>query len=169
MRKQRFHAAVFLVIVILNIFSLFACGEKNLDSGASVSAEIRNSSGVEEKGDHYTELEVNVTVTNNVEDMNVSSCVYRIYFKDLSGSVLAVEEIEMPGTAATGEQLSNQTSHKVRGYVSTVSAVAVSMDVTDPEPIGEKIFNVVWMVVISVLALAALVGIAYWFFTDGCW
>lgn len=158
-----------LVMVILNIFSLFACGEKTLDSGASVSAEIRNSSGVEEKGDHYTTLEVNVTITNNVEDMNVSSCVYRIYFKDLSGSVLAVEEIEMPGTAATGEQLSNQTSHKVRGYVSTVSAVAVSMDVTDPEPIWAKVLQVATMIVGVPIAGLIIVGIFYWFFTDGCY
>ena len=169
MRKQRIRAALFLVIVVLNILALCACGEKTLESGVSVSAVINGSSGAEEGGEYYTALDVGVTITNDIEEMNVSSCVYRIYFKDISGAVLAVEEIEMPGTAATGEQLSNTTSHKVLGHVSTVSAVAVSMDVTDPEPIWEKILNGVWMVVVSVLALAILAGIAYWFFTDGCW
>ena len=169
MRKKRIRAALFLVVVVLNMLALYACGEKTLEKGVSVSAVINGSSGVEEGSEYYTALDVGVTITNDIEEMNVSSCVYRIYFKDISGAVLAVEEIEMPGTAATGEQLSNTTSHKVLGHVSTVSAVAVSMDVTDAEPLGQKILMILTMVIGGPLALLIVIGIAYWFFTDGCW
>ena len=117
-----------LLIVILSIAMLSACDE---DEMMTVSAQVPSFRHVEIDGTTYTEIDVEVTVVNHVEDKDITSCYYKLYFLDAAGLVIDSKEMEMPGTAAPGESLSDYTVHQVPGYVTSVRVSPVRIDVVE--------------------------------------
>ena len=157
MRKQRFRTIMVLLIVIFSIAMLSACDE---DEMMTVSAHVPSFRHVEIDGTTYTEIDVEVTVVNNVEDKDITNCKYKLYFKDTNGNIVECKEMDMPGTAASGESLSDYETHTVVGIASLDRAVPVSFDAVEGESFGESLTGS------GIIGVILVVGFLWWALKD---
>lgn len=147
-----------LLIVTFIVTSLASCADEEVGM-MSAEVTVSASRGVDVEGEHYTELELDTTVVNHVEDKDITSCYYKLYFIDAAGLVIDSKEMEMPGTAAPGESLSDYTVHQVPGYVTSVRVSPVRIDVVEESSFADLGSS-------GIVGVILVVGFLWWALKD---